>query len=186
MSRDWTKTTRKKVAYIVQAIEENMGEIFIFSDVDVQFFDSIENDIVQLMDGNDFLIQKDSPKGTMCSGFFVCRANEKTLALWKDALQKMKKNYRVSDQKALNSCLSPLKGKDNIYDIVWDYLPKRYFGGGTFTGRYWVLGKRIPVPHDAKMHHANWTKGISNKIKQLTYVKNIVQKRNKAQKIRRR
>jgi hypothetical protein len=177
MSQDWTKTTRKKVAYIIQAIEENMGDIYIFSDVDIQFFEPIEDDIRSLMQEKDFLIQKDHPSGIMCSGFFVCRANEKTKNMWQDALHIMETDHKVSDQNALNRCLSPKNGKKNSYDIVWEYLPEQYFGGGTFTGRYWELGKRIPVPNDAKMHHANWTKGIDNKIKQLKYVKMIVDKR---------
>ncbi len=177
MSRNWTKTTRKKVRYIIQAIEENMDNIFIFSDVDIQFFGPIEDDIKCLMENKDFLVQKDRPKGNMCSGFFVCRANEKTLTVWKDALKEMQNNHRVSDQTALNRQLKPRRGKQNKYNIIWDYLPDRYFGGGTFTGRHWNPRKKLTVPHNAKMHHANWTKGIKNKIKQLEQVRQIVEKR---------
>lgn len=170
MSENWTKTTIKKVIYIIEAIKENRGNIIIYADVDIQFFGPIEKDIRRLMKKKDFLIQKDDPKGRVCSGFFVMRANKKTLALWEDVLTIMQNDHTVSDQTALNRCLNK---KKNPYAICWDYLPNRYFGGGTLTGRSWRPGRKIYVPKNAKMHHANWTKGIKNKIKQLLYVKKI-------------
>src|SRR5579863_9116343 len=38
MSAGWTKTTIKKVDLIIRAIQENWDSLFIFSDVDIQFF----------------------------------------------------------------------------------------------------------------------------------------------------
>jgi hypothetical protein len=176
MSEGWTQTTMRKVDLIIRAIKENWGEIFIFSDVDIQFFCPIQNTILMLMHAKDMIIQKNSPNGVLCSGFFVCRGNEKTLQLWKDVKKTMEKSGSRSDQNSLNHCIKR-HGKKNPYNIAWDYLPDTFFGGGTLTGREWCPGVSLPIPHDIMMHHANWTKGIKNKIAQLVYVRNIVRKR---------
>jgi hypothetical protein len=177
MDAGWTKTTIKKIELVLQAIEDQWGEIFIFSDVDIQFFGSIASVVNHLMDGYDMLIQKDNPKGTLCSGFFVCRANEKIKALFSDVLLYMQKHNEISDQRTLNKHLSRNEIK-NRYEIVWDYLPtESFFGGGTFTGTYWKYGGKLPIPRFPLMHHANWVRGIDGKIKQLTYVQNSISAR---------
>ena len=178
MDTGWTETTITKVDLIIRAIHENWGNVFIFSDVDIQFFCPIESTIMSLMKDNDLMIQKNSPNGVLCSGFFVCKANEKTLALWTDVKKIMKKDASKSDQISLNQCIKRNSAK-NPYAIKWDYLPNTFFGGGTLTGHEWHPGKKLPIPAKIMMHHANWTKGIRNKIAQLNYVKKVVTKRNK-------
>jgi len=174
MGSGWTKTTIKKVKLIIHAIEENWGKIFIFSDVDIQFFAPIQEHIEKLIENKDIIIQKNSPNGVFCSGFFSCRGNEKTLQLWQDALNLMANDQKISDQKALNRCL---KKKNNKYGIVWGYLPNTFFGGGTLTGHRWRPGKKLPIPKNIVMHHANWTSSFKDKILQLRYVRNTVNAR---------
>ncbi len=169
MHAGWTRTTIKKVELIIRAIEENWGKIFIFSDVDIQFFAPIQNQIEQLMENKDMVIQKNHSNGMLCSGFFACRGNEKTLNLWQDAHKLMLNNQKISDQRALNSCLR----KNNKYNVAWGYLPNTFFN----PGRIWGPGKRLAIPNNIVIHHANWTRGIKNKIAQLRYVRNIVNKR---------
>jgi len=122
----------------------------------------------------DLVIQKDHPKGTVCSGFFACRSNEKTLALWQDVYKAMKEIEEYSDQAALNYCLIK---KKNLYTIAWTYLPDTYFGGATVSGRGWCPGQDLAVPVNPKMHHANWTAGVKHKKKQLEYVQATVNAR---------
>jgi hypothetical protein len=179
MDIGWTKTTIKKIELILEAIETHWGNIFILSDVDIQFFGPIAGTLFDLMKGYDFLIQKDNPKGTLCSGFFVCRANQKTKQLFSDVLQLMKSHPEISDQRALNRCLSRNQKKQNKYRIKWDYLPTElFFGGGTFTGVYWNGKNTLPIPRSPLMHHANWVKGIKGKLKQLQHVRDKIQKIN--------
>jgi Nucleotide-diphospho-sugar transferase len=176
MSTGWTKTTMKKVDLIIRAIQENWDSLFIFSDVDIQFFAPVKDIILSLMKDNDIIIQKNCPDGVVCSGFFVCRGNEKTLQLWKDVKKVMKKSSQ-SDQISLNQCIKR-NSKKNPYNITWDYLPDIFFGAGTLTGYSgysWYPGRKLPIPHDIVMHHANWTKGVPNKIAQLDYVKKHVE-----------
>lgn len=178
MEEGWTQTTIRKVDLIIRAIEENWGSIFIFSDVDIQFFKPIQDIILMHMRNKDLIIQKNAPSGVLCSGFFVCRGNEKTLKLWTDVKRTMERWGSYSDQKALNHCIKR-KSEKNPYDIVWDYLPNSFFGAGTLTGSGWRPGMSLPIPHDIVMHHANWTKGVKNKISQLNYVRDEVEKREK-------
>jgi len=173
MNEGWTKTTMRKVDLIIRAIEENWGKIFIFSDVDIQFFAPIQDTILALMEGKDIIMQRNNPSGVLCTGFFACRGNEKTLRLWKDVKKTMQKKSSNSDQNSFNQCIKK-KSKRNPYGLVWDYLPDSFFGGGTLTGYEWRPGMYLPIPEDIKMHHANWTPGISNKIKQLKYVARTV------------
>jgi len=178
MSEGWTETTIRKVDLIIRAIKENWGSIFIFSDVDIQFFCPIQNTILMYMHDKDMVIQKNSPSGVLCSGFFACRGNEKTLQLWTDVKKTMEQSGSYSDQNSLNHCIKR-HSKKNPYNISWGYLPETFFGGGTLTGCFWNVGMSLPIPHDIMMHHANWTKGIKNKIAQLVYVRNTVLKRPK-------
>jgi len=178
MSEGWTKTTLRKVDLIIRAIKENWGSVFIFSDVDIQFFGPIEDILLACMGDKDMVIQKNSPAGVLCSGFFVCRGNEKTLRLWQDVKKTMQERGSYSDQISLNHCIKR-SSKKNPYDIVWDYLPDTFFGGGTSTGCEWFPGMSLPIPENIIMHHANWTNGIKNKIMQLKYVRSHVQKKEK-------
>lgn len=175
MSQGWTKTTIKKVDLIIKAIHDNWGSFFVFSDLDIQFFQPMEETITTLLGDNDLIIQKNCPSGVLCTGFFVCKANEKTLALWSDVKKIMENNPEQSDQITLNQCIKRNSAK-NPYDVKWDYLPITFFGGGTLTGTSWFPGKKLSIPKGIFMHHANWTKGIKNKIAQLKYVKAEVEK----------
>lgn len=181
MNEGWTDTTLRKVELIIKAIEENWGEIFIFSDVDIQFFAPIQEIILTLMEGKDIIMQRNNPEGVLCTGFFACRGNEKTLRLWKDVKKMMQKNKLTSDQISFNRCIKK-KSKKNPYGLMWDYLPSAFFGAGTlaaYPGYLWKPGKKLDIPHDIMMHHANWTRGIKNKIAQLKYVRNQVLKNKK-------
>ncbi len=174
MSEGWTDTTIRKVDLIIRAIHENWNDkIFIFSDVDIQFFLPIQDIIMMLMEGKDIIMQKNNPEGVLCTGFFACRGNEKTLQLWTDVKHIMETNKLQSDQISFNQCIKR-HSKINPYNVVWNYLPDTFFGGGTLTGCTWYPGAFLPIPHNIMMHHANWTKGIQNKIAQLNYVKEVV------------
>jgi len=176
MSDGWTDTTIKKVRLIIRAIEENWGNFFLFSDVDIQFFAPMRGVVTQLMESYDIAIQRNNPEGAFCSGFFVCRANEKTLALWRDVLEYMEKHHEKSDQITLNKHL-PKKEK-NKYNIRWCYLPNSFFGGGTFNGKLWKPGMKLPLPKHPIMHHANYTEGVKNKMKQLCAVRNAIRRKS--------
>ena len=80
---EFRKTICFKVDLIIEAIKDNWGGIFIYSDVDIQFFQPFENIILKEMKGKDMIIQLDTKFGHMCCGFFAARGNEKNLRLWR-------------------------------------------------------------------------------------------------------
>lgn len=168
----WKKTTIKKVEIIIEAIKRHKEGWFIYSDVDVQFFESIGNEMSNLLNQYDLVIQRDNPKGVACSGFFACRANEVMLELWMRVLSYMQKTSH-SDQGALNYVLH--HSKDLAFK--WTLLPETYFGAGFFTGKTWIPYMMLDIPEGIKIHHANWTVGVENKIKQLALVWSIVKQR---------
>jgi hypothetical protein len=128
------------------------------------------------MEGKDIIMQKNNPEGVLCTGFFACRGNGKTLQLWTDVKKTMQNEQLNSDQISFNQCVKR-RSKKNPYGIVWGYLPNAFFGGGTLTGVLWLPGNTLPIPHNIVMHHANWTKGVKNKIAQLNYVQHEVYKK---------
>lgn len=172
---DWFQAIEKKVELIIQATQENLGRIFIFSDVDITFYRPTWPHIAQALEGYDMVFQRDTPNGVICTGFFACRAHERTLAFWRE-IQLLMRNHqgRWHDQTAVNHLL---RRNCSTSTISWDYLPPEFLSGGTLTGRKWRSGRPLPVPSGIILHHANFTKGVANKIKQLTYVKNIVEAR---------
>lgn len=183
--RGWHDITRSKVGFIIEAIKENWNQVFIFSDPDVQFLGRVEAQVLGLVKNRDLVVQRDHPNGTICSGFFVLRSNDKTLNLWQD-ISKDIGGVRGDDQDCLNRFLNPhralrfiSKNGWNRYQIKWEYLPKEFLSGGTLSGKHWVPGLPMEIPEDIVIHHANWTVGLQNKIAQLEYVRDLAAKRQK-------
>lgn len=173
LSADWGSTMLAKVDLILSAIERQWGSVFLYSDVDVQFFRPVRTAVQGLMDDKDVLFQNDSPAGRKCAGFFVCRAGPATLHLWQRVRAHMIERHLNSDQAALNDVVDGCA-------IRWAYLPSTFFGGGALTGKAWTPTEALPVPDDIVMHHANWTTGIPNKLAQLRYVQTLVSRRQEA------
>lgn len=175
MEAGWKGTTLAKVDMIIQAIKENWGGIFVYSDVDIYFYQPMTEFLLEFIEDHDFIIQQDSPHGGMCTGFFMCRANEKMLRIWQEAKKIMQTTAR-SDQPAFNTAFSRLGKKLKVRGAK---LPINFYGGGAIVGKHWHPGMALPVPENIYLHHANWTVGVSNKIAQLKYVQAVVAKRNK-------
>lgn len=155
-SAGWSDICFEKVLYFKQICEQEMGNVFIISDVDVQFFsDPIDQLLLEL---GDFDIAGQDDIHAMCSGFFVCRANESTLKMFTSMVD----NYRLEDQTSLN---------DNLHMVKHKRLSHRFFNvahylNGTWDNRY------FDIPEDIIIHHANWTVGVQNKIELLKLVRN--------------
>jgi len=75
ISAGWLETMIHKVDVVIRGIKENWGQIFIHSDVDIQFFRPTQDLIEKYMIGNDIAIQKNNKSGEICAGFFACRGN---------------------------------------------------------------------------------------------------------------
>ena len=157
----WNQTTYRKVEYFIKIAEENIGDIFLFSDVDIQFFGKTKDVLLEEL-GNYDIAAQDDTWDKMCSGFFICRSNERTISMFKN----MKDNYHLykEDQDALNK---------NRHLCKWKFLSRKFFTFGQLYGTVWN-DQDFLTPKDILMHHANWCVSVSNKIKLLEKVKNQI------------
>ena len=198
MSKGWNDCMIRKVDLIIRAIQENPDQIFIHSDVDIQFFKPTKEIILKSMKGHDMVIQKESLFGTICPGFFATYGNSKNLKLWQDIKQELAGQSEKHDQDILNDKLirsapnilqiivdkMSLPNRSflpNLYGIKWGYLPDSFYSPGiskekTFSKNniLWQKGDKLTIPKNILLHHANWTIGMDNKIAQLEYVKGVV------------
>ncbi len=180
----WVEAAAMKVDTLIKATSENMGanSIFIQSDVDVQFFGKVEEDILATIGENDFLFQKGVRN--IHTGFFVCRANEKTLSFWQ-AAKKLCLEKKLEDLQAaktlLNLDLDYVDTKNdanlrikNSYGIKWSYLPvSKYINGKGFY-EFSDVSKLEKPPKTTLVHHASGEITIEGKIKQLIYIQDCL------------
>jgi len=167
MDPGWRATILRKIEWIIEAVERHWNAFFLFSDIDVQFFGPIGEPILEAAEHFDISFQRDTPS-SLCTGFFVCRGNDATLDLWRQVLGRVREtNGFKHDQESMQQLIGGSNAR-------WGYLPLMFFGGGTFTSRIWKPGDELPVPDGVVMHHANFTCGVPNKIKQCEYVRDKV------------
>jgi len=169
MEQGWVGTTIHKVDLMLRAIEECWGDLFLYSDVDVQFFAPIQKRLILELGDRDMVGQRNNPAGSLCSGFFICRANRTTRGLFRRVKRSM--HQKKSDQRSINQTLKTMP------EVKWGLLPETFYGGGTLTGKRWSPDQYLPVPQNVLIHHANWCTGVEHKIAQLRYVRQIVQQR---------
>lgn len=177
METGWITTMLYKVDLIIDAINEHWGNIIFYADVDVQFFKPTADHIHKALQVSDLVIQRASPKDKVCAGLFALRANDHTLKLFKQVKNRIKLR-KESDNPALDAILHwPYCG------VKWDYLPISFFSTGglsskTFSQKNcWQEGDSVIIPDELILHHANYTKGVDNKIKLLEYVKSLIREK---------
>ena len=155
-SEGWDKTCYKKTELYLRACEENMGEIFAFSDVDIQFFGKIKDVLLEELGDFDIACQNDTGP-YYCSGFFVCRGNERTLNMFRQ----MVKNYDREDQTTLNN---------HIHLVNSKFLSYKFFTIGHLLNTAWT-GQDFEMKYEILMHHSNWVVGLENKAKLMDIVR---------------
>jgi hypothetical protein len=167
-STGWRETQYNKVLFWIQAIEENMGDIIVCSDVDVQFLGATKKYIQETMGANDLLFQVNDELGYICSGFFACRCTFKTKNFFEIVAKKLKAIMHIEgggEQYVIHS----------IFKERWHGLKYGKFKSELFwcpLESYESLNN-LKIPETIRFHHANWTTGIDSKIEQLEFVKNL-------------
>mgnify|MGYP002780971453 CR=1 FL=1 len=172
---------RRKIQYIADTVAAHRGELIMWADVDIQFFQPVVPILETLMQGKDMLFQRGNHRHEeVCSGLFVCRASWKTLIFWRTAQLLMRYYSYKGDQAVTNMLLGMLKKRPrtrrafNLFGIHWDYLPDSFYCPGVNYSMLWNPGDALPIPDPIHLHHANFTKGVSNKLAQFAYVRDIV------------
>lgn len=141
---DWIKVAYRKVELFLKIAEENKGDIVLFSDVDVQFFGRTKEILIEELGDYDIKMQDDG-FNTVCSGFFIFRANDSVINMFKSMVDNLDK-YK-EDQTALNM---------NRKMVKWGFLSNKFFTVFHTLGRMWNTKRDITVPEDILVHHANW------------------------------
>ncbi len=203
-SSEFNRVMETKTDLLVDAIRQCWRDFFIYSDVDVQFFQAFHSKIPRLIGDNDLVVQRDSPQGHLCAGFMILKADWPVLNLFQEIKLQLTRRSDLDDQAVLNlelirsgvkqesrglrydelvteafsrtdGSFSALPNIPNQFGLKWNYLPPSFFGAGTESGKAWKPGDEILVPDDAIMHHANWTESQENKLAQLEHVRNKYQ-----------
>lgn len=159
--KGWEETCIRKSKIVLEACKKNMNGIFVFSDVDVQFFGNIKETLLQELGDFDIACQNDTGS-TFCAGFFICKCNEKTLSLFENMLY----NFEKDDQFCLNKYIK-------LLDVKAKFLSYKFLTIGNLIHQVWdpSIGY-VPFPKDILMHHGNFTIGVNNKIELMKMVKN--------------
>lgn len=162
----WLPSMQDKSQVILTAIKENMGSQFIYADSDIQFFGDILPSIKLKLERCDIACQNDVhlPSVAYCAGFMAFNANETTLKIWQAAHDLTDK---TDDQRAFNQVVSA----QNLHGRVVQPLDQEQFWSP--RNLYASLSTLKPQAN-ILMHHANWCIGVSEKIKQLDYVRKTI------------
>lgn len=155
----WNRMCYDKVIVFKQACLVNYGGMFVFSDVDVQFFGPIKNDLITELGDYDIACQDDCG-GSYCSGFFICKCNDSTIAMFDEILR----GYHKEDQHMLNLVIRSMGIKAKFLD------KNKYFTVGHETMSPWI-GQDFNIPDRILVHHANWTVGTDRKVELLETVR---------------
>lgn len=176
MANGWNSTMMRKVELILDTIKTHYGEVFVYADVDIQFFKGFNAST--FLKERDIVFQRNQSKNKrVCAGFFIARANEAVYNLWQSVKDQMLANPKLDDQEPLNRALRnrSLRNPNLNLDIKWDLLPNSFFNPALYTGATrWEPGVELVLPSKIILHHANWTVGLENKIKQLDYVQSLL------------
>ena len=177
----WKETMRDKATAFIEGIEScRENEIFMFIDPDIQFFGDFYDDIKDAMKDNDVVWQNDVIGGVN-TGFFAVRNTKATRGFFKTVLGNLDSEKFKQEQELANYLLHESYRYPTI-TFKWRFLPNSYWTYGHIAALPKVNGQGLrgswspgdsdfAIPADIKIHHANWTGGIDNKIKILDIVK---------------
>lgn len=160
----WYLALREKSKFIFQAIQDNMGNVIISSDVDIQFFRKSIDIIKKYIRNKDVVFQAEHRPfdGQVNTGFIAIKCNERTLQLWKYILNMEIEKMPFGDQSAINHII-----KNELVQCKW----------GVFPNSIWAYSQGIPPPINIVLHHANAAKrkegqgSLDAKIDQLKMVR---------------
>lgn len=164
-TKSWQEAVTSKIRFVISYMKAaKEGEYFIFSDVDIQFFNSFDIDNLRkeiLNSGMDVLFQKESYKSTSTkinSGFYIARSCKKLICFFEQVLHTLENSKIRNDQTCINNILESS-------NVKWGYLPPEYY----------ARSHGFPPPDFICCHHANNAGKIEVKIKQLKFIRNYVE-----------
>jgi hypothetical protein len=169
-TRGFFETCFAKVYYILEILEREK-QPFLYADVDVRFYAPVTADLLDFLGRRDAdqAFQWDGPAGAECSGFMVIVPSERTRLFWQSVQAEMYLTGKL-DQDAMHVITFVEHFMDGDIPAPRNsVLPERYWTFGR-NNKHWEPGMPVNPPADLLVHHANWTKGVANKMKLLDVV----------------
>jgi len=171
----WDKAMLHKLELLEEAIEDNWGKIFFYSDIDIVFLKPVLKDVLEEMGDKDLVIQHGWPRNGICAGFFAMRGNEQTHKLVKTSRLLLSSTVFKDDQTALEGVLNNcMEG-----EISWSLLPSDKFPNGRKvmrqTNGQYTSDSDIIVNPSALLFHATSCIGLENKYHFLRRVELLFQ-----------
>lgn len=202
-SDGWKNQVALKFVAIEEATRGHDGEVAIFSDVDVRFFDGFTPELArELLGDHDIAFQQGSLGGSLCAGFYIFRVGDRVRSFFRRVDAYLTPDYDGDDETAMNEELRvPLArgvGKidglgelprrlafgaltafyahrpRSVDQLSWRLLPSHVWNPGLVRPTEWKPGDPLRVPRRISVHHANYTIGVDNKLAQLAEVDRIV------------
>lgn len=157
LDADFIACIHRKVELIIASLRATPGEVLVWSDVDIVFYDltpaGLERELME--SGKDILFQREGTKTPLINtGFFVCRANERLIAFFEAVLDGLRADRKSNEQYVVNNLLQ------GGWDLKWGRLPVSYYA----RTHGW------PPSRDLVLYHANETPGkdgVGQKIRQF-------------------
>lgn len=186
----WGYNTKEKAKTMYWAVAENFGQIIVWADCDIQILRPIEKRLIELLGSYDIACQHDG-LGSLCSGFFVTRSNQKTINLFKRIMESNRFNEIETKQSSRkNSLGNPNKPTiettdqyvlNQIKDSVnYQLLP---------CDEFWMVPKTykknddsFQIPKSIRIHHACRAIGIKEKWQLLESVRKQFQQQKSQEK----
>lgn len=157
-SENWRKAVSSKCVFIIDAIELETRP-FIYSDIDVRFYDLRPEELIRHMPG-DIACQQDA--GAYCTGFMFIKPCAATKKLFRHTLDALSTDRYHGDQDAFNQFALPPLLKSG--ELAISFLPDRYWNiGPNWHGE--------GPPGNLAIHHANWVVGIPEKMSLLNLIR---------------
>ena len=156
LSPEFLQCINQKIQLVLESLAINQGEVIVWSDIDIQFFDLSEKDLLAHLGDHDIAFQRESKIGpAVNTGFFVCRSNHRVSAFFQEVEEGLRLNPSANEQFVVNELL-----RADSDDLSYTYLP--------FT--YYARTQGWPPPMNLVLYHANFTvgaEGIAQKLQQF-------------------
>lgn len=160
------KSRANNIIQIIRTLKNN--ESFIFSDIDIMFYNPCIPSIEDLTKTHDILFLRElydgvhiPQGGNINIGFSVIKANQKTYNFFCDVLNEITKTKKW-EQKIINEFLY----QKNDYDLKWDLLPHTFLSTSVGINN---LNK------NTILFHANCALTLESKFGLINYANNIQQ-----------
>lgn len=136
----------QKIREALASVSEN--EVFVFSDVDVQFFGRIVQTMTDVMEhGADLVLQREFEDIGVNIGFMAMRNTEATRGFWEHVYTEIKRLQGL-DQRIVNNLLYSGQAA-SLFGLRWDRFPLEIWASSmAYSGR---------VPEGILVHHVNFT-----------------------------